>query len=84
MIFSSSLQLCNVITSRFGNRQQVLRKRRMSVLGTRLCCTGMGNVAGNQRWSISGPDCNAGHRAQPGEASERVWWHGGLGRTYMC
>ena len=39
---SWSLQQCNIVTSRFGNKQQVLRKRIMSVLGSRLCCTGTG------------------------------------------
>ena len=42
MRYSWSFQQCNIVTSRFGNKQQVLRKRRMSVLGSRLCCTGTG------------------------------------------
>ena len=39
---SMSLQQCNIVTSRFGHKQQVLRKRRMYVLGSRLCCAGTG------------------------------------------
>ena len=42
MRFASSLQQCNVVTSRFGNRQQRLTKRIMPVFGSRLCCTGTG------------------------------------------
>ena len=45
MRYSSPLQQCNVVTSRFVNLQQRLKKRRMSVPGSRLCCrpTGTGN-----------------------------------------
>ena len=34
--YSWSLQQCNIVTSRFGNKHQVFRKRRMSVLRSRL------------------------------------------------
>ncbi len=34
MRYSWPLQQCNIVTSRFGNKQQMLRKRRMSVRGS--------------------------------------------------
>ena len=42
MRYSWSFQQCDIVTSRSGNKQQVHRKRIMSVLGSRLCCTGTG------------------------------------------
>ena len=39
MRYSSPLQQCNVVTSRFVNQEQRLNKRGMSVHGSRLCCT---------------------------------------------
>ena len=44
MRYSWSLQQCNIVTSRFGHKQQMLRKRRMSVLWSRLCYTGTGKM----------------------------------------
>ena len=87
--YSSSLQWCNVVTSRFRNKQQMLRKRRTSVIGSsdlvgsRFCCTWTWKCCRKSEVADLWTGLLCWSLGTAREAYERFRWHRERGRTYM-